>query len=110
MESPTSVRPFLRPTAFEFWSQRFTDVTVPSSLKGGLCTPAMYRYWQEVMTSFKQELVGSRGFSLIPPDGLSMQGFCLGRSTREHFLRMLGSVMNNIEHNFVDTVSTERIL
>ena len=39
-----------------------------------------------------------------------MQGFHLGRSAREHFLRMLGSVMNDIEHNFVDTVSTERIL
>ena len=39
-----------------------------------------------------------------------MQGFCLGRSAKEHFLRMLGSVMNDIEHNFVDTVSTERIL
>ena len=39
-----------------------------------------------------------------------MQGFRLGRSTREHFLRMLGSVMNDIEYNFVDTISTERIL
>ena len=39
-----------------------------------------------------------------------MQGFHLGRSTKEHFLRMLGSVMNDIEHNFVDIVSTERIL
>ena len=39
-----------------------------------------------------------------------MQGFRLGRSAREHFLRMLGSVMNDIEYNFVDTVSTERIL
>ena len=39
-----------------------------------------------------------------------MQGFCLGHSAREHFLKLLGSVMNNIEHNFVDTVSTERIL
>ena len=39
-----------------------------------------------------------------------MQGFRLGRSIREHFLRMLGSVLNDIEHNFVDTVSTERIL
>ena len=39
-----------------------------------------------------------------------IQGFCLGCSTREHFLRMLGSVMNDIKHNFVDTVSTERIL
>ena len=39
-----------------------------------------------------------------------MQGFRLGRSTREHFLKLLGSMMNDIEHNFVDTVSTERIL
>ena len=39
-----------------------------------------------------------------------MQGFHLGRSAREHFLKMLGSMINNIEHNFVDTVSTERIL
>ena len=39
-----------------------------------------------------------------------MQGFCLGHSAREHFLKMLGSVMNDIEYNFVDTVSTERIL
>ena len=72
MESPTSVQPFLQPTAFEFWSQRFTAVTVPSSLMEGLCTLAMHGYWQAVMISFEQELVGSRGFSLIPPDGLSM--------------------------------------
>ena len=39
-----------------------------------------------------------------------MQGLCLDCSAREHFLRMLGSVMNDIEHNFVDTVSIERIL
>ena len=39
-----------------------------------------------------------------------MQGFRLGRFAREHFLRMLESVMNDIEHNFVNTVSTERIL
>ena len=39
-----------------------------------------------------------------------MQGFHLGRSTREYFLKLLGSVMNDIEHNFVDTVSSERIL
>ena len=42
--------------------------------------------------------------------GNFMQGFCLGHSAREHFLKMLGSVMNDIQHNFVDTVSTERIL
>ena len=45
MKSPTSVWPFLRPIAFEFWSQRFTAVIVPGSLKEGLCTPAMYGYW-----------------------------------------------------------------
>ena len=45
MESPTSIRPFLRPIAFEFWSQRFTVVTVPSSLREGFCTPAMHGYW-----------------------------------------------------------------
>ena len=39
-----------------------------------------------------------------------MQGFRLGRSAREHFLKMLGSVLNDFEHNFVDTISTERIL
>ena len=39
-----------------------------------------------------------------------MQGFRLGRSAREHFLKMLGNAMNDIDHNFVDTVSTERIL
>ena len=39
-----------------------------------------------------------------------MQGFCLGRSAREHFLKLLGSVMNYIEHNFVDTISSKRIL
>ena len=38
----------------------------------GLCTLAMHGYWQAMMTSFEQELVGSRGFSLIPPNGLSM--------------------------------------
>ena len=39
-----------------------------------------------------------------------MQGFRLGHSAREHFLKMLRSMINNIEHNFVDIVSTERIL
>ena len=42
--------------------------------------------------------------------GNFMQGFCLGHSAREHFLKLLGSVMNDIEHNFVDTVSSKRIL
>ena len=39
-----------------------------------------------------------------------MKGFLLGRSMREHFLKLLGSVMNDIEHNFIDTISAERIL
>ena len=39
-----------------------------------------------------------------------MQGFLLGHFMREHFLKLLGSVMNDIEHNFFNTVSTERIL
>ena len=39
-----------------------------------------------------------------------IQGFCLGYFAREHFLKLLGSVMNDIEHNFVDIVSSERIL
>ena len=32
----------------------------------------MHGYWQAVMTSFEQELAGSRAFSLIPLKGLSM--------------------------------------
>ena len=71
-ESPTSVRPFLRHTAFNFWRRHFSAVIVPGSLREGLCTPAMHGYWQAVMTPFEQELVGSRGFSLIPPEGLGM--------------------------------------
>ena len=39
-----------------------------------------------------------------------MQGFRLGRSVREHFLKMLGSVLNDIEHSFIDSVSPGRIL
>ena len=66
------VRPFLRHTAFDIWRQRFSIVTVPGSLRKGLCTPAMHGYWQAVMTSFEQELAGSRSFSLIPPEGLGM--------------------------------------
>ena len=41
-------------------------------MREGLYTPTMHGYWQAVMTSFEQKLVGSHGFSLIPPDGLSM--------------------------------------
>ena len=39
-----------------------------------------------------------------------MQGFRLGRSAKEHFLKLLRSVMNDIEHNFVDTIFAERDL
>jgi len=42
--------------------------------------------------------------------GNFMQEFCLGRSTREHFLKMLGCVLNDNEHSFVDSFSAERIL
>ena len=38
------------------------------------------------------------------------QEFRLGRSSREHFLQMLGCVLNDIEHNFIDSVSAGRIL
>ena len=39
-----------------------------------------------------------------------MRGFLFGRSAREHFLKLLGSVMNDIEHNSIDTISAEKIL
>ena len=42
--------------------------------------------------------------------GNFMQEFRLGRSAREHFLKMLGCVLNDIEHNFIDSVSAEGIL
>ena len=32
----------------------------------------MHGYWQAIMTSFVQELMGSHGFSLIPLEGLNM--------------------------------------
>ena len=66
----TAIQPFLRPRAFEFWSKHFTVVTITSSQSEGLCTFAMHGYWHAVMTSFGQELLGGRGFSLIPPGGL----------------------------------------
>ena len=42
--------------------------------------------------------------------GNFMREFRLGRSSREHYLRMLGCVLNDIEHNFIDTVSARKIL
>ena len=45
MESLTSVRPFLRHAAFEFWSKHFTAVTIPCSQREGICTPTMHGYW-----------------------------------------------------------------
>ena len=42
--------------------------------------------------------------------GNFMREFRLGRSSREHFLQMLGCVLNDIEHNFIDTVSARKIL
>ena len=61
---------FCAPSAFEFWSKHFTAVTIPGSHKEGLCTTTMHGYWQVVMTSFGRELLGGRGFSLIPLEGL----------------------------------------
>ena len=71
MRAPTSVHPFLRHTAFDFWKKRFDAITVPGSLREGVCTFPMHGYWHVVMDSFVAELVGSRGFSFIPPEGLS---------------------------------------
>jgi len=53
IKSPTSVRPFLWHTTFEFWSRRFTAVIIPSSQREGICTATMHGYWKAVMTSFK---------------------------------------------------------
>ena len=41
MESPTFVWSFLRHSAFEFWSRRFTAVTIPSLQREGIYTAAM---------------------------------------------------------------------
>ena len=45
MESPTSIRPFLQHVAFNFWSKRFTAVTIPGSQREKICTPTMHEYW-----------------------------------------------------------------
>ena len=74
MESPTSIRSFLRYDAFEFWSKCFTAVTIPGSQRKDICTLAMHGYWQAMMTSFEQELMGSRVFLLFLLTGL-MQSF-----------------------------------
>ena len=42
--------------------------------------------------------------------GNFMQRFPFSCSAREHFLKLLGCVMNEIKHNFVETVSVKRIL
>ena len=39
-----------------------------------------------------------------------MQGFPLGRFAGEHFIKLLRCVMNDIDHDFIDTISIERIL
>ena len=72
MGAPTSVHPFLWHTAFDFWKKCFSAVTVTGSLREGVCTFPMHGYWHAVMDSFMAKLAGSRGFSLIPPEGLIM--------------------------------------
>lgn len=42
--------------------------------------------------------------------GMILTWFPLGCSAREHFLKLLGCVMDDIEHNFVDTIYAERHL
>ena len=44
MKSPTSVWLFLRHTTFEFWSRRFTTVTILGSQRKGICITAMHGY------------------------------------------------------------------
>ena len=44
MESPTSIRLFLRHIAFEFWSRHFITVTTLGSQREGICTTAMHGY------------------------------------------------------------------
>jgi len=39
-----------------------------------------------------------------------MQKFPFSHSAREYFLKLLGCIMNDIQHNFVETVSAEKIL
>lgn len=64
LETAISVRPFLWPSAFEFYSSHYTRFA-----EGGSLTTAMHGYWQVVMTYFEQELLGNRVFSLIPNNG-----------------------------------------
>ena len=68
LESTTFFWPFLQPITFQFWSKHFTAITISSSQREGLCTVVMHKYWQAMITSFGQELLGSHGVSLIPLD------------------------------------------
>ena len=67
LESTTSIRPFLWPSAFKFSSRHFTTVTIPSSQRQGPCIAAMHRYWQVLMTSigkFRPRLIELTSFKL----------------------------------------------
>ena len=44
MESTTSVRPFLQHSSFEFWSRRFTAVTIRGSQREGIFTTTTLGY------------------------------------------------------------------
>ena len=44
IRAPTSVHPFLRHTAFDFWKKRFDAVTILGSLREGVCTFPMHGY------------------------------------------------------------------
>lgn len=65
LDNTTIVHPFLWPHAFEFWSKLCTVVIIPISQRVGLYTTSMHVYWQAIMTSFGEDLLGSYGFSLI---------------------------------------------
>ena len=42
LKSATSVQPFLRPSAFKFWSKRFMEITILGSQREDLCIAAMH--------------------------------------------------------------------
>ena len=103
--SATVPNPVSKAAAFFAWfNQAETNDLDPANFWGvGAPYVNFYGFWvpKECITHF-EAVYSSRGNF--------MQGFLFGRSMREHFLKLLGSVMSDIEHNFIDTMSVERIL
>ncbi|KAK9999044.1 hypothetical protein SO802_018647 [Lithocarpus litseifolius] len=119
--TPTITRPSPFPTAPSQFGVGSSSTTVPSPVSMAAAFFACFDQ-PEVNDLDPADFWGSRppyvdfhGFR-VPEDCAShlevvyssrgdfMQGFCLGRFAREHFLKMLGSVKNDIEYNFVDTI------